>query len=199
MTKRALLFAIPLAAGIATPASSQGLLAALFGFDAAPPSPRYYDHRVLPRVPPSALPLPRATRRASRPKAETAETKRPVIKVEAPPKPITPKPMGEVENPLPKLLADATLRDGDIVVFPEGPRVFKGRVGTKHHLDDFAAITNTSVGSRTRKLLATMKIGPAVAWSEDTGPKNKMAARDVETTGSLKNGSVKLNPRQSRP
>jgi len=44
-----------------------------------------------------------------------------------------------------------------------------------------------------------MKIGPAVAWSEDTGPKNKMAARDVETTGSLKNGSAKLNPRQSRP
>jgi len=107
--------------------------------------------------------------------------------------------MGEVENPLPKLLADATLRDGDIVVFPEGPRVFKGRVGTKHHLDDFVAITNTSVGSRTRKLLASMKIGPPVAWSEDTGPKNKMAARDVETTGSLKNGSVKLNPRQSRP
>jgi len=33
--------------------------------------------------------------------------------------------MGEVENPVPKLSADATLRDGDIVVFPEGPRVFK--------------------------------------------------------------------------
>src|SRR5215211_6789020 len=98
MTKRALLFAIPLAAGIATPASSQGLLAALFGFDAAPPPPRYYDHRVLPTVPPSVLPLPRATRRASRPKTETAAAKRPVIKVEAPPKPITPKPMGEVEN-----------------------------------------------------------------------------------------------------
>jgi hypothetical protein len=109
--------------------------------------------------------------------------------------------MGEVENPLPKLLADATLRDGDIVVFPDGPRVFKGRVGTKHQLDDFTPVTKTSVGSRTRKLLATMKIGPSDAWSEDNGSKNRMAARDVETTGSLKrlNGGAKPNPRQSSP
>jgi hypothetical protein len=94
--------------------------------------------------------------------------------------------MGEVENPLPKLLADATLRDGDIVVFPEGPRVFRGRVGTKHRMDDFAPVTKTNVASGTRKLLAAMKIGPNDAWSEDIVPQNRMAARDVETTGSLK-------------
>ena len=192
MRRRAILLAGPLVGVLATPAVSEGILAALFGIESAPPPPRYYDHRVLPTVPPPEIPPPRAARRpAPRPKPELvrlppAETKRPVVRVEPPPKPLTPKPMSEVENPLPKLLADATLRDGDIVVFPDGPRVFRGRVGPKHQMDDFAPITKTNVAAGTRKLLAAMKIGPNDAWSDDIVSQSRTAARDVETTGSVK-------------
>ena len=190
MQRRTMLLTVPVALALATPALSQGLLA-LFGIESAPPPPRYYDHRVLPTVPPAEISVPRAIRRAPRPKPEfarlpPAETKRPEVKFEAPPKIITPKPMGEVENPLPQLLADTTLRDGDIVIFPDGPRVFRGRVGPKHQMADFAPVTKTNVAAATRKLLAAMKIGPNNAWSDDIAPQNRMAARDVETTGSLR-------------
>ena len=192
MRRRAILLAGPLVGVLATPAVSEGILAALFGIESAPPPPRYYDHRVLPTVPPPPeIPRPRAARPAPRPKPELvrlppAETKRPVVRVEPPSKPLTPKPMGEVENPLPKLLADATLRDGDIVIFPDGPRVFRGQIGPKHQMDDFAPVTKTNVAAGTRKLLAAMKIGPNSAWSDEIAPQNRMAARNVETTGSLR-------------
>ena len=194
MQRLTILLTVPVALALATPAFAQGLLA-LFGIESAPPPPRYYDHRVLPTVPPAEISVPRAIRRAPRPKPEfvrlpPAETKRPEVKpevkFEAPPKIIAPKPMGEVDNPLPKLLADATLRDGDIVIFPDGPRVFRGRIGPKHQMDDFAPVTTTNVAAGTRKLLAAMKIGPNSAWSDDIAPQNRMAARNVETTGSLR-------------
>ena len=92
--------------------------------------------------------------------------------------------MGEVENPLPKLLTDSTLRDGDIVVFPDGPRVFRGSPGHKHQLKDFVAITPRSVAPATRKLLASMKIGPNDAWSQDIKG-SRIASSDVGTTGSV--------------
>jgi hypothetical protein len=94
--------------------------------------------------------------------------------------------MGEVENPLPKLLTDATLRDGDIVVFPDGPRVFKGRPSDKHELADFAPITRANVPSSTRKSLMAMQIGPNTGWSDDVMRQSKTAARDIEATGSVK-------------
>jgi hypothetical protein len=83
-------------------------------------------------------------------------------------------------------LTDSTLRDGDIVVFPDGPRVFRGSPGHKHQLKDFVAITQRSVAPSTRKLLAAMKIGPNDAWSQQiSGLSRRVAASDVETTGSV--------------
>jgi hypothetical protein len=180
--------------GLTTPALSEGILAALFGFGAAPPPPQYYDHRVVPTMPRPEIRPPPAAGRLHNPKPQIvrlppAETKPPSVRIESVPKPITPKPIGEVENPLPKLLADATLRDGDIVIFPDGPRVFKGRPGDKHKVEDFALITKANVASGARKLLAAMKIGPNSAWSDDIAPQSKMAARDVEATASVKKRS----------
>jgi hypothetical protein len=191
MIRHAMFVAVPVALTLTTPAVSEGILAALFGFDSAPPPPQYYDHRVLPTMPRPEMRLPPAAGRMRRPKPQIvrlpqADTKPSVARVEQPPNNITPKPVGEVENPLPKLLTDATLRDGDIVVFPDGVRVFKGRAGDKHKLEDFAPITRANVASSTRKLLVAMKIGPNTGWSDDIPSQSKVAARDVEATGSVK-------------
>jgi hypothetical protein len=191
MIRRAVLVAVPVAVALATPALSQGILEALFGFRSEPP-PHFYApaQRVSPYIRNEYVPRRREVRRPEpipQPKYARLPREQAKSPVQADsPIPLKPKPMGEVENPVPKLLTDSTLRDGDIVVFPDGPRVFKGSPGHKHHLKDFVAITQRSVGPSTRKLLAAMKIGPNDAWSTDiTAPSKRIATRDVETTGSL--------------
>ena len=63
-----------------------------------------------------------------------------VVRADPPKIPIKPKAPGEVTNPVPELLADSTLRRGDIVMFPEGPKVFNGQPGTQHALTDFVPV-----------------------------------------------------------
>jgi hypothetical protein len=55
----------------------------------------------------------------------------------------------EVTNPVPDLLTDSTLRRGDIVMFPEGPRVFNGQ-GSKHALTDFVPVLSQRLHGRER-------------------------------------------------
>src|SRR5215213_2540309 len=52
-------------------------------------------------------------------------------------RPLKPKAPGEVTKAVPELLADSTLRYGDIVMFPDGPRAFVGGSGAQHALTDF--------------------------------------------------------------
>jgi hypothetical protein len=190
MIRRAVLVAVPLAVALATPALSQGILEALFGFRSEPP-PHFYAPapRVSPYIRREYAPRRREVRRPEPiPQPKYARLPREEVRspVQARRVPLKPKPIGEVENPLPKLLTDSTLRDGDIVVFPDGPRVFRGSPGHKHQLKDFVAITPRSVAPATRKLLAAMKIGPNDAWSQDISVGSKrIAAGDVETTGSV--------------
>jgi hypothetical protein len=108
----------------------------------------------------------------------------------------------ERPNPLPALLADATLRPGDIVIFPDGARVFQGTPGPRHHPRDFVKVANAKgLPKDTRKILAAMKVAPDwVAWANED-PKRKTVAqnvRDVETTGSVRKdarrGSDKPRP-----
>jgi hypothetical protein len=190
MIRRAVLVAVPLGVALVTPALSQGILEALFGFRSNPP-PQFYAPA--PRVSPYGVNgyVRRREMRRSEPIAQSKYARLPREQVKSPvqgdpPTPFKPRPIGEVENPLPKLLTDSTLRDGDIVVFPDGPRVFRGSPGRKHQLTDFVGITQRSVAPSTRKVLAAMKIGPNDAWSADvTGASKKVATTDVETTGSV--------------
>jgi len=100
--------------------------------------------------------------------------------------------MGEVTNPVPQLMADNTLRRGDIVVFPDGPRVFIGDQGSRHSLSDFrpASQAGKVVPASTRKLLAKLEPATNAAWSTDTLNSGKLAAnaKDVESTGSTGTG-----------
>jgi hypothetical protein len=106
-------------------------------------------------------------------------------------KPVEPRSPGEMDNPVPALLADSTLRSGDLVMFPDGLRVFTGRVGSQHTMADFKPLAQAgkALSRATRKLVAHLLPGENPAWSMD-GLKsgNKFAAntKDVEPMGSVK-------------
>jgi hypothetical protein len=93
------------------------------------------------------------------------------------------------ENPLVALLNDSTLRYGDIVVFPDGARVFRGEAGGRHSPHDFVALSAArEVPPTTRKMVLAMPVGENSAWSSQTnGVRGRLAQRtpDVTTTGSI--------------
>jgi hypothetical protein len=106
-------------------------------------------------------------------------------------KPVPPDP-AKRENPLASLLRDPTLRYGDIVMFPDGARVFRGGPGGRHSPHDFAPVSaSRDVAPSTRKMLLAMPVGENGAWSADvTGRRGRVAQRapDVDTTGSIDKG-----------
>jgi hypothetical protein len=109
------------------------------------------------------------------------------IRLEQPPTPVPVKPKapGEVANPVPDLLTDSTLRPGDLVMFPDGLRIFTGRPGSQHALADFrpASRAGKSISPATRKLLAAFPPGVNPAWSAENS--SKLAVSRIETTGSV--------------
>lgn len=106
--------------------------------------------------------------------------------------PAVPPDPNKRENPLQSILRDPTLRYGDVVVFPDGPRVFKGEPGGRHSLRDFAAVAGSrDLPTSSRRTLLAMPIGENSAWSSNVNLRaNKVASSssDVETTGSLGRG-----------
>ena len=107
----------------------------------------------------------------------------------AAPKAITPPDPAKRDNPLAALLRDPTLRYGDIVMFPDGPRVFRGGYGGNHSVHDFVSLAaSKELSPANRKLLAAMPVGENNAWSKDISSAATTVARkfqDVETTGSI--------------
>ena len=100
-----------------------------------------------------------------------------------------PKTIGEVSNPLPTLLRDETLRPGDMVMFPDGVRVFRGKPGSRHELVDFVKLSATKrLAASDRKLLARIVVGQNSAWSFDTGQPGRVAekTREIGETGSTR-------------
>jgi hypothetical protein len=139
-----------------------------------------------PRVSPAPdfrIVLPSAPVRIERPRPESFAVPSSPRVAATPPDP------SKRENPLQTLLRDPTLRYGDIVMFPDGPRVFRGETGRRHSVHDFIAVAKTrDVPPASRKLLLAMPVGDNSAWSSDTaGRADKIArsATDVETTGSI--------------
>jgi hypothetical protein len=104
--------------------------------------------------------------------------------------PVKPRPPGEIANPFPAVLADSTLRPGDMVMFPDGLRVFTGRSGGQHNLVDFVPLSRAgkAVPRTTRKLVANLHPGENTAWSADglrSSGKLAVNAGDVQATGSV--------------
>jgi hypothetical protein len=123
---------------------AQGLFEALFG----PPARRAPEVRYVPAPFPSPFQqdYPEFTRPRARPRPETVAVPPPVMPKTAKPARVTPD-----QEIVANLLADATLQRGDIVVFPDGPRVYRGKHGSRT-LRDFEDLrTSSLVPQNTRQ------------------------------------------------
>ena len=152
------------------------------------------EPKVAPQLPPR-LYSPRALdhRFQGRPPQTVREKKRELKKIEtAKPNPVEkPKPVLRPEdipaNPHLALMTDPTLVPGDIVIFPDGPRVFQGQPGKRHAAKDFVVLSKAKELSKAdRKYLTALRTGVNEAWAEETTEtKTARNTRDVETTGSV--------------
>jgi hypothetical protein len=97
-----------------------------------------------------------------------------------------PKPADIPANPHLALMTDPTLVPGDIVIFPDGPRVFQGEPGKRHAATDFVPFGEAKGLSKAdRKYLTALRTGVNDAWTEESDTKMARNTRDVETTGSI--------------
>jgi hypothetical protein len=166
-----------LATGV-TPAQAQDLFGFLSRIFSPPvvrvPASPPYDYRTAPHFDRRVVRRSRVTR-----------VEKPALKT-----PLQPKPLGYVTNAVAELLTDQTLRRGDIVMFPDGARVFIGQRGEQHSLADFKPIQQTTaVSQTTRKLVAKLRPGSDAAWTAANATSATAVAantKDLETTGSVK-------------
>lgn len=176
-----IVLALPFAIG-AMPAHAEGLFGFLKIFSAPPPpapSSQPLQFHVNP-VPEQIRPR-KARRRPKPAPVEQTEVK----------KPVEPRRPGDMDNPVPALLADSTLQPGDMVMFPDGLRVFTGRPGSQHKLADFKPVSQAgkALPRSTHKLVAKLRPGENPAWSTaGLSSSGRLVAntKDVETTGSIR-------------
>ncbi len=85
------------------------------------------------------------------------------------------------KGPVAALLADPTLRPGDVVMFPDGPRVFKGGSDAPHRMASFEALDRSRLVSKAeRAQLAALGGRPApLAREARTKVKPVLAGRDL--------------------
>lgn len=93
-----------------------------------------------------------------------------------------------------KILSDATLRRGDIVVFPSGPKVFEGAASHAHRISDFddirsstfiADATRAKVLAMTGLVAADMNIRVVKTTAGRTRAGTRARGGDVEAVGSV--------------
>ena len=164
----------------AVPAQAQGIFGLFRAFSQPTPSapqPQAFGYQPDPEF--------EQPRRKARPRPKPVVVEQLEVK-----KPIEPKPMGEIANPVPALLADSTLRPGDMVMFPDGLRVFTGKPGASHKLTDFKPLAQAGkhLSRATRKLVQHLLPSENTAWNTDavrSGGKLAANTDDVTTTGSV--------------
>src|SRR5918993_258819 len=164
----------------AVPAQAQGIFGLFRAFSqpsAPAPQPQSFGYQPDPGV--------EQPRRKVRPRPKPVVVEQLEVK-----KPIDLKPMGEIANPVPALLADSTLRPGDMVMFPDGLRIFSGKPGGSHKLTDFKPLAQAGkhLSRATRKLVQHLLPAENIAWNTDavrSGGKLAANTDDVTTTGSV--------------
>lgn len=192
----ALAAALPLAH--ATPARAQDLFALLRLLSPPRPAPQPAPAPVAAEAIAEAPPAPQTPKPAPklRPRPTPVRLAAPAAKTRSKPKavavavavatelprprmPSKAKPEGDIANPVPALLADGTLRSGDLAMFPTDLRVFTGRPGTRHGLSDFSPLPRAgkTLAPATQRLAAGLRPGWNAAWdAEAAGAVGKLAA-----------------------
>lgn len=129
------------------------------------PAPVAQPYAVQPYDAPLRQRVSRRNRLAVQAKAMRGRTRYVALpKAEAKPEKVDTKPLAVTVSPLKSLdartalLRDPTLRPGDIVIMPEGPRVFHGVPDSdKHKMSDFQDVNRPGVvAAKTRKELLAM-------------------------------------------
>jgi len=146
--------------------------------------PRRYAKRIRLASLPGSEPLPTRRTRVS-PLERESEVKE-KARSERKPEPSGREPAGD---PVAALLNDKTLRRGDIVVLPDGAKVFKGGSSVPHRLSGFEDVNRTKlVGAKARRQLTATPIQPTAARPHtevaDRSPGNDTDER-AAATGSL--------------
>ncbi len=144
---------------------------------ASPPASQQFEYQPSPVI--------KRVRPKVRPRPKPVAVEQPEVR-----KPVEPKAAGEIANPVPALLADSTLRPGDMVMFPEGLHVFTGKTGGPHKLADFKPLAQAGkhLSRATRKLVAHLLPAENIAWNTDavrSGGKLAANTDDVSITGSV--------------
>jgi hypothetical protein len=145
---------------------------------ASPPASQQFEYQPSPVI--------KRVRPKVRPSPKPVAVEQPEVR-----KPVEPKAAGEIANPVLALLADSSLRPGDMVMFPDGLHVFTGKRGGSHKLTDFKPLAQAGkyLSRATRKLAAHLLPAENLAWNTDavrSGGKLAVNAEGVETTGSVK-------------
>ncbi|HEX2510424.1 MAG TPA: hypothetical protein VHK66_07880 [Microvirga sp.] len=160
------------------PVGAQGFLQALFGPPQPPRGARSYAFP-FPFVQPFFRPYREPARRA-KPKPNVPADAAPAMPTEAKPARLTPD-----AELVANFMKDSTLRRGDIVVFPDGPRVFKGTAGSStHRASDFEDLHATHlVGRTTRSAVLT-------ATRSANGPPGAAPERQARPSGRGPDGAT---------
>jgi hypothetical protein len=166
-------------------AHAQGLFEMLFGAPQVhrPPPPVIY---YVPQPQYEGLrpvePMPEPNRRVP----DIAFTRPPVMPTKAKPA----RAMSDKEL-VSSVLSDRTLERGDIVVFPDGPKVFRGRGGAPHRPSDFEDLGQSRLVSKSTRQTVLARTGttdaPITVAEDDRrrGTGRSADVRDVATTGSI--------------
>lgn len=182
-----ILFAFATSAIMPTGAHAQSVYEALFGSHAQR-APRL-EYAPAPFVQPffevERTPTRRRVPAQSRLDSGEASVPPPVMPATAKPARVTPD-----RELVASIMADPTLRKGDIVVFPDGPRVYRGSGDPSRKLRNFEDLrASRLVDDRTRKVvLAATRSSDAqftVASTPRRSPSNRARLEDVAATGSV--------------
>jgi hypothetical protein len=153
--------------GTAKAEVNDGLFGALSRLFAPPPEPRYYaPPTFVPRVQISPPRRSISVRHASLPRVSQEKRGGAIGKPQADKtgKVVVREPNGDA---VASALSDPTLRRGDIVVLPNGPKVFKGGATAPYRFSDFDDPRHSKLlGDKTRRDLMAMRTQPGANRAE---------------------------------
>jgi len=177
---------------ISGPTRSQSVYEALFGpLPAQPPAAMFHSLHQSPQPFREIERQPLARGAFERSALETyglVAARRPAMPAEAKPARITPDAELVAE-----LMADPTLRRGDVVVFPDGPRVYKGQRDSSRGLRDFEPVQVSRLVDESTRNTVLAATGSAKSRVAVTASKLALPSRDLQPGAATVTGAIPVS------